>query len=168
MSLWARHAQACKRKIWYAASQMPRNVLFLAGECAAHQVNRIHSDAGNVKSQVGDLYSLKLVCRVANNANRLYRMLERMVRDELDVVERIHVPGADLARWQARQAEVLDHTVFREAQTRGFFGAGDVFLLLFWSEGFWKLSINCDCSFDFDSCRAPGILKILKVDRPKI
>ena len=89
---------------------MPANVLFVAGECCAHQVNRVHSDAGNMAVQVGDLFSLKLVCSVANNTNRMYRVLEKWVHEDLDILDRSEVAPAEYQQWQKHRYVVLEHT----------------------------------------------------------
>lgn len=109
---------ACRRKMYATMSRLPRNVLFIPGVCAAHQLFRIKTH-GATKSMAGDVHAIKTVVRVAGNANHMRDVLGQMVND-IEVLARDEVADADFAMWEAHRVRILDHMLFRRSMQTWF------------------------------------------------
>ena len=104
-----------KRKMYFCAEQLPGNCFFIPGGCTAHLCCRIIDALGdNSKGMLGDVYSAKYVCYLAGHYNWIYRVLKRMLEDELDVAPRRRVRDVDMARWRQHAQAVVEQTILRK------------------------------------------------------
>ena len=110
------NAKACKRKVYATMQRLNKSqrVLFVAGGCAAHKLQRIVLHQEGAKTMVGDLYAIKYVAESPAVLNRLRRVLEDMVEEELDIIPSDKVSEADAAKWLSHTNEVLEHTLLRQ------------------------------------------------------
>jgi hypothetical protein len=112
-----------KRKMFFQAALLPKNVLFIPGVCSVHAAHRLMSkleSLGGRFTLIGDVYAAKFVMHLSSHYNRMYRVLRDIVFEELVILPREAVSDADFEAWRIHAASVLEHTVFRKARhTRG-------------------------------------------------
>ena len=118
-------ASSCRRKLWATYARLPKNALFVAGACAAHQAHRIFQQDCAVL--IADVYHLKCVTQLTSHANRLREVSALIVDRDLLVLDMKQVSDDEFSEWRRHREQVLEHSLYRRAhRTRGRLdGPGD-------------------------------------------